>query len=116
MKRVLKTAAFVLMAISLNSCLAGRFMADYALKPTPHGIQDIERTRHKADSLLPGSTAWYDGLKAQGVLKDHWITNDEGLRLHACSVPAARPEEARGTAVVVHGYPQRGGHRAGNVG
>ena len=104
MKRVLKTAAFFLMAISLNSCLAGRFMADYALKPTPHGVQDIERTRHKADSLLPGSTAWYDGLKARGILKDHWISGGEGVKLHACYVPAARPEEARGTAVVVHGY------------
>ena len=104
MKNFLRVAAIVLTALFLNSCLAGKFMSNYALKPTPHGVEDIERTRHKADSLLPGSTAWYDGLKAQDVLKDHWITNDEGLRLHACSVPAARPEEARGTAIVVHGY------------
>ena len=104
MKNLLRAAAFVLSVLFLNACLAGKYMSDYALKPTPHGVEDIERTRQKADSILPGSTAWYDGLKAQGVLKDHWITNDEGLRLHACSVPAARPEEARGTAVVVHGY------------
>ena len=30
-------------------------------------MADIERTRHKADSLLPGSTKWYDDLKAEGV-------------------------------------------------
>lgn len=104
MKKVLNIAAVALMAISLNSCLAGKFMSNYALKPTPHGVEDIERTRHKADSLMPGSTAWYDGLKAQGILKDSWITNDEGYKLHACYVPAAKPEEAKGTAIVVHGY------------
>ena len=104
MKKLLHIAAIGLMAITLNSCLAGKFMSNYALKPTPHGVDDIERTRHKADSLLPGSTAWYDGLKAQGILKDSWITSDEGYKLHACYVPAAKPEEAQGTAIVVHGY------------
>ena len=104
MKKLFNAAAILLMAISLNSCLAGKFMAHYALTPKVHGEADIERTRHKADSLMPGSTAWYDGLKAQGILKDHWITNDEGLKLHACSVPAANPAEANGTAIVVHGY------------
>lgn len=104
MKKILHIAAIGLMAISLNSCLAGKFMSKYALQPTPHGVDDIERTRHKADSLLPGSTAWYDDLKAQGILKDHWITSDEGHKLHACSVPAKDPANANGTAIVVHGY------------
>ena len=104
MKKILHIAAIGLMAISLNSCLAGKFMSKYALQPTPHGVDDIERTRHKADSLLPGSTAWYDDLKAQGILKDHWITSDEGHKLHACFVPAKDPANANGTAIVVHGY------------
>ena len=104
MKKVLHVAAIALVALSLNSCLAGKYMSDYALKPTPHGVDDIERTRHKADSLMPGSTAWYDSLRAQGILKDAWTTSDEGYKLHACYVPAAKPEEAQGTAIVVHGY------------
>ncbi len=104
MKKLFHAAAILVMALSLNSCLAGKFMAHYALTPKVHGEADIERTRHKADSLLPGSTAWYDNLKTQGILKDHWITNDEGLKLHACSVPAANPAESNGTAIVVHGY------------
>ena len=65
----------------MQSCLAGKFMCNYALKPTPHGVDDIERTRHKADSLLPGSTAWYDGLKAQGILKDTTITGYNGRKV-----------------------------------
>ena len=104
MKKFIHIFTIGLVALSLNSCLAGKYMSDYALKPTPHGVDDIERTRHKADSLLPGSTVWYDGLKAQGILKDSWITSDEGYKLHACYVPAAKPEEAKGTAIVVHGY------------
>ena len=104
MKKILHIAAFGLAVLAISSCMAGKYMSDYALKPTTHGIEDIERTRHKADSLMPGSTAWYDGLKAQGILKDSWITNDEGLKLHACHVPAADPVNAQGTAIVVHGY------------
>ena len=104
MKRLLRLIAIGLVAVSLNSCLAGKFMAHYALTPTPHGVEDIERTRHKADSLLAGSTAWYDGLKAQGLLKDEWITGEDGYKLHAAYVPAANPAEAQGTAIVVHGY------------
>ena len=104
MKKFLHVAAIALVALSLNSCLAGKYMSDYALKPAQHGVDDIERTRHKADSLMPGSTAWYDDLKAQGILKDAWTTSDEGYKLHACYVPAAKPEEAQGTAIVVHGY------------
>ena len=99
MKKFSSCTAIVLMALSLSGCLAGRYMSDYALKPTPHGVEDIERTRHKADSLLPGSTAWYDGLKARGILKDITIIGHNDKKIHACYVPAARPEEAGGTAI-----------------
>lgn len=104
MKRILNLAVIVLVAASLNSCVAGKFMAHYALTPPTHGVDDIERTRHKADSLLAGSTAWYDGLKAQGILADEWIIGEDGHKLHACYAPAARPDDAQGTAIVVHGY------------
>ncbi|MCR5277002.1 MAG: alpha/beta hydrolase [Bacteroidales bacterium] len=100
MRAVLLLAA----AMTLSSCLAGRYMANYALNPTPHGVDDIERTRHKADSLLPGSTAWYDGLKAQGILKDTTIVGYRDFKVHACYVPALDPAKAQGTAIVVHGY------------
>ena len=64
MKNMIRLGAILLAVLSLSGCLAGRFMSNYALTPTPHGIDDIERTRHKADSLMPGSTAWYDSLTA----------------------------------------------------
>ena len=104
MKRFIHILALVLAAICLQSCLAGKFMCNYALQPTPHGIDDIERTRHKADSLLPGSTAWYDALKADGILKDTTILGYKDRKVHACYVPAKDPAKAKGTAIVVHGY------------
>ena len=79
-------------------------MSNFALATEPHGVADIERTRHKADSLLPGSTAWYDGLKAQGILKDTTIVGYRDFKVHACYVPAKDPASAQGTAIVIHGY------------
>ena len=104
MKKLLNAALLLLVALSLNSCLAGKFMCNYALKPTPHGVDDIERTRLKADSLMPGSTAWYDDLKKQGILKDIYAEGYNGKRVHAVYAPAKDPASANGTAVVVHGY------------
>ena len=100
----MQAAAVIAAAFCLSGCLAGKYMCNYALLPNPHGVEDIDRTRAKADSLLPGSTAWYDGLKADGILKDTTIVGYNKQRVHACYVPAARPAEAAGTAIVVHGY------------
>ena len=104
MKRLLNLAAILAVAVSLSSCLAGKYMAGYALTPEPHGVADIERTRHKADSLMPGSTAWYDSLKTIGLLKDTVIVGHNDYKIHACYVPAKNPAEAEGTAIVIHGY------------
>ena len=104
MKTLFKVFVLLFAAISLSSCMAGRFMSNFALAPTPHGVDDIERTRHKADSLLPGSTAWYDGLKARGILKDTVIVGYNDFKVHACYVPAKDPSTAEGTAIVIHGY------------
>ena len=99
-----RIAAITLAVLMLSGCFAGKFMSKYALNPTPHGIDDIERTRHKADSLMPGSTKWYDSLKAEGILKDTTILGYRDFRIHACYVPARDPASAQGTAIVVHGY------------
>ena len=104
MKKLTRIALFAVLAIAASSCAAGRYMRNYALTPTPHGVEDIERCRQKADSLMPGSTAWYDALKAQGLLKDTVITGHRDFKIHACYVSAKDPKNAQGTAIVVHGY------------
>lgn len=104
MKRIINFAAIAAFAVLASSCVVGRFMRNFALTPEVHGVADIERTREKADSLMPGSTAWYDGLKAQGILKDTTIVGYRNFKVHACYVPAKDPANAQGTAIVVHGY------------
>lgn len=104
MKKLLRGLGIALVVLIAVMGLVGNFIVGMALTPTPYGQEDFERTCAKADSLMPGSTAWYDSLKTQNILKDHWITGEDGYKLHACSVPAARPEEAGGTVVVVHGH------------
>ena len=104
MKKLCNVLAVVLSALLLNACIGGRYMAKYALTPKVHGVADIERTRHKADSLLPGSTAWYDSLKTLNVMKDTFIVGYNNYRVHAVYAPAAKPEEANGTAIIIHGY------------
>lgn len=104
MKKLMQLAVLVAAAFCLSGCLAGKYMSEFALKPANHGVEDIDRCRAKADSLQPGSTAWYDSLKAQGILKDTTITGYRDFKIHACYVPAADPAHANGTAVVVHGY------------
>ena len=104
MKRFFGVLAVIAAVFSLSSCVAGKYMSEFALQPKPHGVDDIERCRAKADSLLPGSTAWYDGLKAQGTLRDTFITGYRDFKIHACYVPAKDPAKAQGTAIVVHGY------------
>ena len=104
MKRLINVLAVLAAAVLASSCLAGKYMCNYALCFNPHGTDDIERTRHKADSLCPGSTAWYDGLRAQGLLKDTTIVGYNDRNVHAIYVPAMDPAEAQGTAIVVHGY------------
>lgn len=104
MKAVPHFGAILLAVLALSSCAAGKFMSKYALQPTPHGVDDIERTRHKADSLMPGSTRWYDELKTAGVLKDTTIVGYRDFKVHACYVPARDPATAQGTSIVVHGY------------
>ncbi len=104
MKTILKLFVILFSVLTLNSCLAGKFMCKYALTPTPHGIEDIDRTRHKADSLQPGSTAWYDQLQQAGVIKDTTILGYRNNKVYAMYAPAKDPANARGTAVIVHGY------------
>jgi len=104
MKKLLWVLAILLVALVVSCCLAGRYMCNYALLPQPHGVDDIDRTRHKADSLLAGCTAWYDSLHVAGILKDTTITGYNNFKVHAVYAPSIDPENAQGTAVVVHGY------------
>ena len=104
MKKLFNVAAILVMALCMSGCLGGKYMASYALTPEVHGVADIDRTRHKADSLAPGSTAWYDSLQTRGILKDTLVVGYNNNKVYAAYVPAKDPANAKGTAIVIHGY------------
>ncbi|MGM9791024.1 MAG: alpha/beta hydrolase [Candidatus Cryptobacteroides sp.] len=96
----LRIAALVLAALSLNSCFVGKYMCNYALKPEP---KSIERARELNAERYPGLQEWYDSLHEAGVFKDTSFVS-RGGRLHAVYAPAADPQTAQGTAIVIHGW------------
>lgn len=86
-----------------SSCLVGKFMCNYALLPEEHG-NEFEADRAKVERRTPGVTAWFDNLAATGVIKDTTLVGRGGYKLYGVYAPAADPANAKGTAVVVHGY------------
>ena len=101
MKKIFRVATLVALLLVVTSCLAGRFMCNYALLPEEHG-NDFAGDREKTDSRYPGVIAWYDALHEGGVFRDTTLIGEGGYKLHAVYAPAEGTAE--GTAVVVHGY------------
>lgn len=99
-KAILRSLTLVVVAASLSSCFVGKYMCNYALKPEP---KSIEKARSINDERYPGVQQWYDSLHESGVFRDTVLAFGEH-NIHAVFAPAARPSEAAGTAVVVHGY------------
>jgi fermentation-respiration switch protein FrsA (DUF1100 family) len=102
-KRLIYGIVLAVVAVSLNGCLVGRYMCNYALLPEEHG-NDLDGDRQKTDERYPGIIAWYDALHDGGIFKDTVITGEGGYKLHAVYAPASRPSEALGSAIVIHGY------------
>ena len=103
MKRFIKISLICIAVLAAISVAAGWFMCSYALLPEEHGNQ-IEEDRAKAEERYPGIIAWYDNLHDSKVFVDTTITGERGYRLHAVYAPAAKPDSAQGTAIVIHGY------------
>lgn len=98
-KRALWAAA-VPAALAVLLIAVGNYMVSFALLPEDSG-RDIAKERERAESRYPGIMAWYDSLRAGGILRDTVMTGTGGARLHAVYAPA---ENAGGTAVIIHGY------------
>ena len=96
----IRIAALLLATLSLNSCFVGKYMCNYALKPEP---KSIERARELNAERYPGLQEWYDELHEAGVFKDTSFVS-RGNKMHAVYAPAADPQNARGTAIVIHGW------------
>lgn len=101
-KRIRRWVISVLLAIIIILIGAGFYLLSYSLQPN----KDIERKNADAWQYMftnyPYLEPWVDSLNHIGALRDTFIHNPEGIRLHALYVEAAKPTKK--TAVIVHGY------------
>lgn len=89
------------MVIVLLLVGGGFFMLFYSLNPSVKA-QDEALSFAYMFGEYPYLKPWVDSLSRASALKDTFIVNREGKKLHAYFVASPRP--TRKTAVVVHGY------------
>lgn len=80
----------------------GFYMLDYSLKPKYNKGKDIEESYKYMRNEYPHICQWMDSMLNAGALRDTFIVNAEGVRLHAMYADA--PEMTNKAAVIVHGY------------
>ncbi len=103
-KRTLRYTAIVAVILFLLLCGGAFYMLDYALKPeglTTHS-RDVSSSYITLYKEYPELETWIDSLLSTGALRNYYLENWQGERLHALFVRAALP--TRKTAVIVHGY------------
>lgn len=104
MKKALRYTLAVLVVLAAVLTGAGYYMVDYALKP--EGLvtrsRDIPGSLEYMHQTYPKVGRWIDSLQHVQALRDLYIENEEGTKLHALYVPAA--DSTGRTAVIVHGY------------
>lgn len=79
--------------------LASSFLLSYSL--TPSGMEKRNAESMEFLSAYPGVGEWVDSMLDKKVLRDTFIVNDKGRRLHAFY---ASRKDAEGTALLSHGY------------
>ncbi len=100
-KRRFVIILLVAVGVILFTLLGGAtYLLSYSLNPAGKEVRDAN-TRAWLQEMYPGTVEWMDSLSAAGVLRDTFIVNDRGIRLHAYY---ATCDSAQGTAILVHGY------------
>ena len=98
-----------IIAVFVVIVIGGSFyLLSYSLQPNA----DIRKKNADAWEYMfttyPFLEPWVDSLNHIGALRDTFIYNPEGIRLHALYIEAAEPTKK--TAVIVHGYTDEAIH------
>lgn len=93
-------AILVVHVIMLMLLGGAAYLIEYSLNPGGKDVKDNESYQYLDDNY-PGTTQWIDDMLEKGILRDTFVVNSEGLRLHAYH---ATHDKAKGTVVLVHGY------------
>ncbi len=103
MKKIILWSLSLLVIVAVVALLwTGNYMVDYSLKPDHPCGRDYKPEYRELFRHYPETRPWIDSLQRAHALRDTFITDRNGLRLHALYVPA--PQPTKKTAIVVHGY------------
>ena len=94
----------IILLVILTGCTIGGsyYMLNFSLTPNARiRAKDADSYRYLYANY-PFLRPWVDSLNQVNALKDTFILNPEGIRLHAYYIAAPKPTPK--TAVIVHGY------------
>ena len=92
----------VIVVIIFGGLIGGSlYMIDYSLRPENRG-KDLAGSEAYMRDTYPQINGWLDSIQENKLLKDTFITANDGIRLHAYYAYASSPTKK--TAVIVHGY------------
>ena len=100
-KRVIRYTIITFLVITLIVIAGSFYMLSYSLTPDNRG-KDEKTSFEYMINEYPYLKPWIDSLNHTSALKDTFIINREGIKLHAYF--AAAKKATKKTAVIVHGY------------
>lgn len=96
-KNIAITALFLLLLIVTGGSF---YLVDFAL--VNEDGKDMKVTEERLKERYPDAKQWCDSLREVNALRDTFIIDEDGNRLHAVYAAAAKP--TKNTALIIHGY------------
>lgn len=101
-KKVIYSFNIILLIFIIYTIGGGLYMLNFALTPEKKIRTKDMSSYSEMYADYPFLNAWVDSLNNKNALKDTFIVNAQGVRLHAYYIEAPQPTTK--TAVIVHGY------------
>lgn len=103
MKKRIVSAFLILFVVLIGCAIGGSyFMLNLSLRPNEKILSEGADSYPFMYNDYPFLQSWVDSLRQTDALRDTFITNPEGIELHAYYIRA--PRSTSKTAVIVHGY------------
>lgn len=102
-RKVITLVLGIILLILVAGIGAGWYFSSYALQPSNPG-RDIQYCIDRVYGKYPELRPWHDSLVGNGLLRDTFIVNRDGVRLHGLIVSHADSDSIRDCSLMLHGY------------
>lgn len=102
MKKALLKTTGILLLLGALLITVSHYMLDYAIHPKENKTHDYEYWFGRVYHKYPELEQWYDSLTSHQLLRDTFLTAEDGLKRHAFILQ--HDSLAAGSTVMVHGY------------